>query len=59
LQQEAVTATTDARFFGLYGGIPTLVYGPKAEHIHGYDERVSLALPCLSPTGVASNPYKK
>jgi len=43
LQQEAVTATTDARFFGLYGGIPTLVYGPKAEHIHGYDERVSLA----------------
>jgi len=43
LRQEAVTATTDARFFGLYGGIPTLVYGPKAEHIHGYDERVSLA----------------
>jgi len=43
LRQEAITATTDARFFGLYGGIPTLVYGPKAEHIHGYDERVSLS----------------
>jgi len=43
LRQEAITATTDARFFGLYGGTPTLVYGPLAEHIHGYDERVSLA----------------
>lgn len=38
----AITATTDARFFGLYGGMPSLVYGPKAERIHGYDERVFL-----------------
>lgn len=38
-----ITATTDARFFGLYGGIPALVYGPIAERIHGYDERVSLS----------------
>ena len=42
LQALPVTATTDARFFGLYAGIPTLVYGPRAESIHGYDERVDL-----------------
>ena len=38
----ASTATTDARFFGLYGDMPALVYGPRAELIHGFDERVSL-----------------
>lgn len=37
-----LTATTDARFFGLYAGIPALVYGPRAEHIHAFDERVEL-----------------
>jgi acetylornithine deacetylase len=42
LQQLAVTATTDARFFGLYADIPALVYGPTAENIHGFNERVSL-----------------
>ncbi|GAB4186738.1 MAG: ArgE/DapE family deacylase [Thalassobaculales bacterium] len=36
------TGTTDARFFGLYANIPGLVYGPKAEKIHSFDERVSL-----------------
>ena len=36
------TGTTDARFFGLYANIPGLVYGPKAESIHGFDERVEL-----------------
>ena len=36
------TATTDARFFGLYANIPALVYGPHAESIHGFDERVDL-----------------
>jgi len=36
------TATTDARFFGLYADIPALVYGPKSEDYHGFDERVSL-----------------
>ncbi|BBK37207.1 acetylornithine deacetylase [Allostella sp. ATCC 35155] len=42
LQPMTCTGTTDARFFGLYAGIPALVYGPKAENIHGYDERVDL-----------------
>ncbi|MFC4948624.1 hypothetical protein [Pseudonocardia sp. GCM10023141] len=32
----------DSRLFVLYEGLPTLVYGPKAEEIHGYDERVNL-----------------
>ena len=39
----SLTATTDARFFGLYAGIPALVYGPASQDIHGFDERVSLA----------------
>jgi acetylornithine deacetylase len=38
----AITATTDARFFGLYADTPALVYGPKAEAIHGFNERVDL-----------------
>ena len=42
LEKEAITATTDARFFGLYANTPALVYGPKAEAIHGFNERVSL-----------------
>lgn len=42
LQQFPVTATTDARFFGLYADIPALVYGPVAENIHGFNERVNL-----------------
>lgn len=42
LQRDAVTATTDARFFGLYADTPALVYGPKAEAIHGFNERVDL-----------------
>jgi acetylornithine deacetylase len=43
LEQHAITGTTDARFFGLYAGIPALVYGPASESIHGYDERVDIA----------------
>lgn len=42
LEGVAMTATTDARIFGLYGDTPALVYGPYSEHIHGFDERVSL-----------------
>jgi len=42
LQSTAITATTDARFFGLYADTPALVYGPHAEEIHGFDERVDL-----------------
>lgn len=42
LAQRAGTGTTDARFYGLYAGIPALVYGPTAENIHAFDERVDL-----------------
>lgn len=42
LQSMPITATTDARFFGLYADIPALVYGPTAERIHGFNERVEL-----------------
>jgi len=38
----ASTATTDARFFQLYGDIPATCYGPEADAIHGIDESVSL-----------------
>lgn len=37
----ATTATTDARHF-VRRGIPAICYGPRAEQIHGIDERVSL-----------------
>jgi acetylornithine deacetylase len=37
----ATTATTDARHF-VRRGIPAICYGPRAERIHGIDERVSL-----------------
>ncbi|MDP3860170.1 MAG: ArgE/DapE family deacylase [Phaeovulum sp.] len=43
LDRAAITATTDARFFGLYADTPALVYGPRAEAIHGFNERVDLA----------------
>ena len=39
----ASTATTDARFFQLYGDTPATCYGPEADAIHGIDESVSLA----------------
>lgn len=42
LIKEPITATTDARFFGLYADTPALVYGPRAEAIHGFNERVEL-----------------
>ncbi|MEQ9641151.1 MAG: ArgE/DapE family deacylase [Alphaproteobacteria bacterium] len=42
LREISSTATTDARFFGLYADTPGLVYGPKSESIHGFDERVEL-----------------
>ena len=42
LRLTPTTATTDARFYGLYAGIPALVYGPTAERIHGFNERVNL-----------------
>lgn len=36
------TALTDTRFYGLYHGIPGVCFGPRAEGIHGFDERVDL-----------------
>ncbi|WP_316858943.1 ArgE/DapE family deacylase [uncultured Cohaesibacter sp.] len=42
LDQMAITCTTDSRFFGLYADTPALVYGPKAEAIHGFNESVCL-----------------
>ncbi|MCM2561155.1 ArgE/DapE family deacylase [Lutimaribacter sp. EGI FJ00015] len=42
LETKSSTGTTDARFFGLYADTPALVYGPKAENIHGFNERVDL-----------------
>jgi acetylornithine deacetylase len=36
------SATTDARFFSLYGSTPATCYGPEARTIHGIDESVSL-----------------
>ncbi len=43
LSEQAFTGLTDTRFYGLYYGIPSLCYGPVAENIHGFDERVELA----------------
>lgn len=37
------TAYLDGRVFALYADMPTLVFGPYSENIHGFDERVSLA----------------
>jgi acetylornithine deacetylase len=42
-EDRMMTALTDTRFYGLYYGIPALCFGPKAEGIHGFDERVNLA----------------
>jgi len=39
----ASSATTDARFFNLYGNTPATCYGPESSDIHGIDEWVSLA----------------
>lgn len=36
------TGTNDARYYNLNYGIPAFCYGPKAEKIHSFDERVNL-----------------
>ena len=36
------TALTDGRIYGHFYELPTLVYGPIAEDIHGFNERVNL-----------------
>ncbi len=43
LPSETFPAYLDARVFMLYDACPALVYGPRAEAIHGFDERVSLS----------------
>ncbi len=43
LEKHCSTALTDTRFYGLYYGIPAFCFGPRAEQIHGFDERVELA----------------
>ena len=40
--EQKITALTDTRFYGLYYDIPGFCYGPFAENIHGFDERVSI-----------------
>lgn len=42
LPEHKMTALTDTRFYGLYYGIPSFCFGPRAESIHGFDERVEL-----------------
>ena len=42
LADRRTTGTTDARFFGLYAGLPALVYGPLSDDVHGFDERVNM-----------------
>ncbi|WP_246209725.1 ArgE/DapE family deacylase [Pikeienuella piscinae] len=41
-EERLMTALTDTRFYGLYHGMPALCWGPIAENIHGFDERVDL-----------------
>jgi acetylornithine deacetylase len=43
LPEHKMTAVTDTRFYGLYYGIPSFCFGPRADGIHGFDERVDLA----------------
>lgn len=38
----ALTATTDVKFFHLYGSIPSTCYGPRGGGQHGIDEWVSI-----------------
>ena len=42
MTETKMTALTDTRFYGLYYDIPAFCIGPKAENIHGFDERVDL-----------------
>jgi len=43
LTDTTMPAYLDARVAMLYDDTPALVYGPVSEHIHGFDERVSLS----------------
>ncbi len=43
VRTEAITATTDVKFFHIYGQIPATCYGPEGDSTHGIDEWVSIA----------------
>jgi len=43
LQSYVMACYLDAAVFSVHGNIPSLVYGPIAQNIHGIDERVSLS----------------
>jgi acetylornithine deacetylase len=43
LGDQPTTAYVDSRVYVLYGNMPTLVYGPEAENVHGFDERVRIS----------------
>ena len=43
LERHPTAGYLDGRVFVLYDDCPCLVYGPRSENIHGFDERVSLA----------------
>ncbi|MBX9930019.1 MAG: ArgE/DapE family deacylase [Methylobacterium sp.] len=43
LQDVTMPCYLDARVHALYDRVPALCYGPIAENIHGFDERVSLS----------------
>ena len=53
LGRRIFTGTTDARFFGLYAGIPGLVYGPTSHDIHAFDERVDIESIRLTTQAIA------
>ncbi len=42
LKAYASTASTDSRIFGVFGSIPSLVYGPSCTAAHGIDECVDI-----------------
>ena len=42
LRSRAGTGLNDARFYSLFYGIPAFCYGPKAEQVHGFNERVEI-----------------
>ncbi len=42
LAEEATSAATDARFFGLYQDTPAIVYGPLSRNIHSFNEAVNI-----------------
>ena len=42
LARRVGTGLNDARFYNLHYGIPAFCYGPTAEGVHGFNERVNL-----------------